>query len=117
MGLLVEIVQWEVFLFLGGLAAIMAHKMVTGRINTTNLLADKETGELSSSRVQLLVLTVLGVISYLVLVADHAAANAGSLPEIPDSLVAVVGGSNAVYLVAKGLGRSSLTAPFTDNRS
>lgn len=67
---LIPIIRFEVWLLLGGLALIVAYKMLTGGINMEGLLddkKDKQTAGFSPARVQLLILTLLGAGYYLFL--------------------------------------------------
>ncbi len=96
---LIPLIRFEVWLILGGLALVVAYKMLTGRINMQGLFDDKVTHELSPGRVQLLVLTLVGAAYYLLLVAQQPPD--GSLPPVPEEVLLLVGGSNLVYLGAK----------------
>lgn len=92
-------VQLEIWLILGGLALVVAYKMLTGRINMRGLLDDKAAGGLSPGRVQLLVLTLAGAGYYLLLTVENG--HPTEFPEVPQELLALVGGSNLVYLGSK----------------
>jgi len=87
------------------LPAIVAYRMLTGRIRLAGLLADKRTGRFSLERGQLLLLTLAGGIAYWSsALAQAAAAPAGTPPAFPpldDSLVYALGGSNLFYLAGK----------------
>ena len=96
---LVPIIRFEVWLILGGLALVVAYKMLTGAINMRGLLDDKVTGGLSPGRVQLLVFTVTGAGYYLLLAMEQAAS--GSLPAIPEEVLLLLGGSHLVYMGGK----------------
>ena len=86
--------------FVGALAAIVLFKMAAGTINTRGLLRDKETGEFSPGRLQLLLLTLAGALAY---VNDVTAARPYKL-EAPEELLALVGASNLLYLGGKSRG-------------
>ena len=96
---LVPVIRFEIWLLLGGLALVVAYKMLTGAINMRGLLDDKVSGGLSPERVQLLVFTVMGAGYYLLLVIEQAPT--GRLPEIPGEALLLVGGSQLVYLGGK----------------
>ncbi len=96
---LVPIVRLELALILGGLALIVAYKLLTGAINMRGLLVDKKTRALSPGRVQLLVFTVMGAGYYLLLVIEQAPS--GKLPDFPEEALLLVGGSQLVYLGGK----------------
>ena len=99
MEVLTQIIRFELWLILGGLALVVAYKLLTGGINMTGLLDDKVSREPSPGRVQLLVFTVTGASYYLLLAVDQAAS--GSLPPVPPELLLLVGGSQLVYLGGK----------------
>jgi len=112
MDLLVQLVRWEILVFLAGLAAIVVYKLLNRQINTQYLLygrtaaagKDKD-GNLyfSPERVQLLVFT-LGTAFFYVMQTTKTA-KSGQLPDIPDSWPALMGGSNAIYLGGKAYAR------------
>jgi hypothetical protein len=99
---LAKIAVWEVKLFLGALIAIIAWKLLTGRINTRYLLYGRR-GDgkpyFSPERVQLLVTTIGVAIQYLIS-ASHAN---GQMPKLPDGSLQIFGASNAVFLGGKAL--------------
>lgn len=96
---LIPIVRLELALILGGLALVVAYKILTGGINMRGLLDDKVSGALSPGRVQLLVSTVMGAGYYLMLAI--AQAPSGRLPDFPEEALLLVGGSQVVYLGGK----------------
>ena len=99
---LTAVVRFEAWLLLGGLAFIVAYKMLTGGINMKGLLddkKDKQTAGFSPPRVQLLILTLSGAGYYLLLTVNNGYPT--EFPEVPQELLALVGGSNLVYLGAK----------------
>ncbi len=98
---LVKFAQLEIWFLLGGLALIVGYQMLTGKINTTGLLQDKEHKDLSPVRVQLLLFTLIGAGSYLALAVDMIETGAPSLPTVPAELLLLLGGSQAVYLGGK----------------
>jgi hypothetical protein len=88
MGLLIVV-------FIAGFALLTGYGMLTGRIRMRNLLHESATaGQLSPGRVKLLVLTLVGTISYLGL-AMNAAAVPGGADELP-SPCALAEGCDAV---------------------
>ena len=99
---LTRLAEAEVFVFVGGMAAIIALRQITGQINTRNLLWGKRkdgTAYFSAERVQLLLATIAMAMQYL-LSAVHA--KSGKMPDIPDGALGVLGLSNAIYLGGKG---------------
>jgi hypothetical protein len=90
-------VSW---IFVLGTTSLVAYQMLTGRISTNRLLADKVTGAFSPARAQLLVVTLIGAVMYLLQVAEHPT----QLPEVSQELLLIVGGSNLTYLGGKYFG-------------
>jgi len=91
-------------LFVDTLAAIIAYRMLTGRINTQYLLYGmRKDGSryFSPERVQLLVATIGVAIQYLSNAA-HAGV-LGKMPDLPIGTLQILGLSNAVYLGGKAL--------------
>ena len=96
---LISIIRFEVWLILGGLALIVGYQMLTGKINTEGLLWDKKTDGFSPARVQLLIFTLFGAGYYLLLTIENG--HPTEFPEVPQELLALVGGGNLIYLGAK----------------
>jgi hypothetical protein len=99
--LLIRLAKWEVILFVGGLAAIVGYKLLTGGINTRYLLYGTRpdgTRYFSPERVQLLVATLAIAAQYL-LAASHT--DSHSLPTLPGGTLQLLGLSNSVYLGGK----------------
>ena len=90
-------VRFEIWALLIGLMLVIGYQILTGRIRIRSMLVDKETHGFSPGRVQLLFLTSVGALYYLAKVADNPA----GLPEIPQALLAILGGSSSVYLAGK----------------
>ena len=105
MNLLIQLTRWEVLLFLLTLAGIVIFRLLTGEINTRYLLYGRKRNRdryFSPERVQLLVFTISAAFYYLTQLLE---VRAGKFPELPESWVAVIGGSNAVYLGGKAYAR------------
>ncbi|HTB14964.1 MAG TPA: hypothetical protein VK752_25505 [Bryobacteraceae bacterium] len=99
---LISIARWEVNLFVYGLAAIVALKLLTGQINTRYLLHGMRrdgTRYFSPERVQMLLATIIVALQYLLLVR-HAAP--GQMPELPNGSLQLLGLSHVIYLGGKG---------------
>ena len=95
-------VKLEVTVFLGGLAAIIVHRLLTGQINTNYLLyGTKKDGTkyFSPERVQLLLFTLGVAMFYLNTVLQNR--GSGVLPDVSTETLALLGGSHAVYLGGK----------------
>jgi hypothetical protein len=99
---LITAARWEVRILLGGLMLAILYRLLTGGIGMSGLLmaADKE-GKVSFSpaRAQMLMATVLTALYYLIQVIN--ATDSTTLPPLPVTLVAVVGGSQLIYLAGK----------------
>jgi hypothetical protein len=89
-----------------GLAGIVGLKILKGDINTDGLLAHAGDG-VAPARVQMLGTAVLAAGGYLLWVANHIGdvAQTHAIPDLPQQLVWVLGGSNGVYLWGKILNR------------
>lgn len=96
---LTQIIHFELWLLLGGLALVVGYQLLTGRINMQGLLDDKVSRKPSPGRVQLLVFTVAGAGYYILLTLENAAS--GLLPPIPAEMLWLVGGSQLAYLGGK----------------
>ena len=95
-------VKLIVLVFVGGLAAIIAQRLITGQINTTGLLyGTKKDGTkyFSPERVQLLIFTLGTAMFYLNSVTQNRAS--GVLPDVPNEVLVLLGGSHAIYLGGK----------------
>lgn len=95
-------VKLEALVFLGGLAAIIAYRLLTGQINTNYLLwGTKKDGSkyFSPERVQLLLFTLGTAMFYLSNVLQNR--GSGVLPDVSTQTLAMLGGSHAIYLGGK----------------
>lgn len=95
-------------IFLAVLALIVTYQLLTGKINARRMLLAKGraavgpstrrwTGELSPSRIQLLVVTI-GVSIYLL---AKVVRDPGEFTEIPTGLLLLLAGSEILYLTRK----------------
>jgi hypothetical protein len=100
---LVNLIKWEAFLFLGGLAAIVAVQLLTGQINTDGLFRGEDGEEFSPARVQLMVSTLGAAFYYLSQVLANQ--TPGSFPPVPQTWPILLGGSNLIYLGGKAYAR------------
>ena len=89
--------KYEFFVILGAFMIVMLYQMFTGRINTERLLYDKKTKRLSPGRVQQLFFALFTALYVVVL--TYKSPNA--FPEIPDTLMYLMGGSSIMYLAGK----------------
>src|SRR5215475_2847624 len=93
-------VAYSIGLLKAVLFIVTAFGVLSGRINTDGLLQDKAGCGFSGSRLQLLVVTVLGAAVYFSEILQSMPAG-GELPAPPDWLLAALGTSNGGYLAAK----------------
>ncbi len=87
-------------LIVGGIVLAVGCRLLTGSINTTGLLHDSATGELSSERVQLLVIT-LGAVLFAVVGLGGGGLDSSHVTLVPAPYLALLGGSQAFYLWRK----------------
>jgi hypothetical protein len=102
MDLLAEFMALEVVVLLAGLGSLVGYRLLTGQINTANLLGSKELGGLSATRIQLLLVSLGAAAAYTALAIEAVRQGAPELPAVPGLLLLVVGGSHATYLGWKG---------------
>ena len=96
---LAHILRLEVLGFLYALAATIAFKMLTGRINVTGLLSQiGTTRNVSPGRIQLLLATIAASASYL---SQVASSTDGKLPGIDAKWLYLFGGSGSIYAFEK----------------
>ena len=92
--------EWAGFLLFGGFFGVVFWKLATGSIPLDQLL---ETGGPSSSssasRAQSLGVTLFIAAYYLI----HVIQNPNQIPELPGTFVAILAGSQSLYLGAKAL--------------
>lgn len=102
---LVNFARWEVGVFLAGLFSVVLWKFFTGSISLSYLLdADvpdvntpEGSSEPSAGRTQLLIVTLIVAAYYLAQVLERPA----KFPHLSGSIVAALGGSQALYLAGK----------------
>jgi hypothetical protein len=95
-------VRWEMVILLGGLIAVVVSKLFTGGVMLSGLLKVKggnDEGAFSPARLQMLMSTMLAAMYYLLQVINNRGSK--SLPDIPATLVGILGGSHAIYLGGK----------------
>lgn len=98
MEILATVIKWEIWVFMVGLVVVVGYQLLIGRINTAGMLNDKESGEFSPARVQLLLFTFIAAGVYFLQVA----AEPKEFPAIPQEMLYLLGGSNLFYLGGKG---------------
>jgi hypothetical protein len=98
---LASVLTIEAVVFVAALVLLVSYRLITGEINSIALLSDKGTREFSPARLQLLVATVLAAGYWFLKVLSSAAGN--QLPDVPQDLVLLLGGSHTLYLGSKSL--------------
>jgi hypothetical protein len=94
-----RILHLELLGFLYALAAVVLFRMLTGRINITGLLTQKDrSNQTSPERVQLLLATIAASAQYL---GEVARTTSGSLPDVSNNWLYLMGGSSGIYLLRK----------------
>lgn len=89
------LMRFEGEAFLGVLAATLAYRILTRRINLHHLLARKDgNGTISPERVQLLMATLALASRYI---RDSAHSTGGAMPDVSTRWLAVFGGSSGLY--------------------
>lgn len=106
MAYLAKAARLETIILLAGLMIIVACKVIAGDINLSGLLTVSKDptqsdapSEFSPARAQMLMATLLGAMYYLIQVINNPSPD--TLPDAPSTLVGVIGGSHAIYLVGK----------------
>ena len=94
-----RILHFELLGFLCALAAVVVYQMLTGAINVTGLLAQKDrTGQTSPERIQLLLATIAAAASYL---GEVAKSTGGTMPDVSPNWLYLMGGSSGLYALRK----------------
>ena len=112
-------VRYEIIALLAAIVLVVAHRLLTGSINTKGLLQAKtEAGGISPARVQLLMLTGSVALYYLLLVLQSLKTQIQpvKLPELPSELLFVLGGSHTLYLSSKAASRARNKSAGTPNQ-
>lgn len=95
--------------WLVGLAAALLYAMMSGAVQlnglfTTDVDNDGIADEFHPERVQLLLISLFGIVGYAIMTMDAANASKAALkvlPDIPDELLMLLGASNSFYLTGK----------------
>ena len=96
MATLFTFMRYEMFFVFAALAAIIAYRMVIGRVNTKGLLTDKVTKQFSPGRLQMLMVTAFIAIYFVGQVVEKE-----TMPQLPQDFMLALGGSHALYLGGK----------------
>jgi hypothetical protein len=95
-----DLLQWGgigFLLIMAALCIMLLYKMWTNQINLSALL-DEANGDASMSRFQLLVFTLVIAVGVYIHILNHM-----TLPDIPDSVLKLLGISASTYAAGKGI--------------
>lgn len=95
---LVSFARFVAVLIVAGLAIAVFYRLITGQIRTRGLLSNDD-GTPSPNSVQLLVMTIIGALWYLARAVD-----AGTLPDVPEELLLLIGGSGLTFVGTEAFG-------------
>jgi hypothetical protein len=109
MDMLAEFMALEVMILLGSLGLLVGYRMLTGQISTAHLFGSTKLGGPSATRVQLLLVSLLGAAAYMALSLETLREGGQGLPDVPGLPLLLMGGSHAAYLCTKAglIGRAS----------
>lgn len=91
--------QWLIVFLMTAFGVRILYGLLIGEIALSGLLT-MDGNRFSPERLQLILVTVAGVIAYV-----GSSVSAGTIVEIPDSLLVLFGVSHSVYLGGKVAGR------------
>ena len=95
MRLLVTVARWEMIVFIAAFGGVTLWKLFQS-VSFAGLIRSSD-GTMSPARIQMLVLTLLTALQYLLATIRDPS----HLPAVPQGLVMGIGGSQALYLGAK----------------
>jgi hypothetical protein len=100
---------YAVLVFVALLGAMILWRILDGKIDLSRLITD-ESGDASMSRFQLLIFTfVIALSLFLVVVGQEQP----KFPDLPGSILSLLGISASSYLVSKGISSASDVTPRT----
>ncbi len=94
------VIGWILAVLLGAFALAIIYKMVKGDIDLKYLIAGDD-GDASLSRFQFLIFTFVIAMSLFLLIINKA--GGPGFPDIPNSILALLGISGGSYVVSKGV--------------
>lgn len=92
-------IGWGGALLVGLIGTAIVYRMYNGTINLTQLISEP-TGEASMSRFQLLIFTFVVAISFILITVSN---KPPAFPDIPPTVLALLGISAGSYVVSKGI--------------
>lgn len=94
-----DLTYYSTLVFVAVLSGLIGFKLLTGTINTRGMLQNKMTGKFEPERFLLLLMTLAGAAYYFSLALESLGSQ--KMPPVPDLLLEIIGGSNALYLTGK----------------
>ena len=91
------VIGWIVAIFIGAMGAVIVWKILTNKIDLTNLISETN-GHASLSRFQFLIFTFVIAMSLFLIVTKT-----GEFPAISAELIGLLGISGGSYVVSKGI--------------
>jgi hypothetical protein len=114
MGVLLLWIGFGFLLIMGALCVMLLSKMWTNQINLSTLL-NEANGDASMSRFQLLVFTLVIAVGVFLFILKNM-----TLPDIPQSILTLLGISASAYAAGKGISFSrheGVTKPFANSQT
>lgn len=98
------VISWVIVVWVAAVMGMVGHQLLNGQIVTTGLLRSSVTGVIDPERIQLLIGTIAGA-AYYAATALQQLANAesglSSLPDVPDTVLMLLAGSQTLYVGGK----------------
>jgi hypothetical protein len=91
---------WTLAILIGAFALAIIYKIVKGDIDLRYLIAGND-GDASLSRFQFLIFTFVIALSLFLIIVNQP--NGPAFPDIPNSILALLGISGGSYVVSKGV--------------
>ncbi len=101
---------YALLIFMSSLAVLILWRIVDGEIDLGSLVTDPTTGDASMSRLQLLIFTFVIALSLFLVVVGQ---DIPKFPDLPGSILSLLGISASSYLVSKGISNASDVTPHT----
>ena len=105
---LATVAGWVLCLFIGLLGLAIIVLIAKNKIDLSQLISEPD-GSASMSRFQLLVFSFVVALSFFLVVAAHSE----KLPDVPPTVLSLIGISASSYLVSKGISSSVAVRSLT----
>ena len=100
--ILALVIGYLLCFLIGVLGLLVLREIYTGRIDLAQLISEPS-GDASMSRFQFLVFTFVIALSFFLVVAAKIASDSPEFPNIPGTVLTLLGISGSSYLVSKGI--------------